>query len=153
MLPDWLSSGQDLFGTLQIIRGKQIDQGYLEVDFDFRFSDTFNYPIIFNIRSMNGDIEAYAISFRIRDEKDVAERVIDERFIAPKVASILTINDFIGFFADVVQKDIDFALYINKTPEKFKKLNVYQLNPKQRIVFNEHFIMAITEVLDRRLQV
>jgi hypothetical protein len=144
ILPDWLGSGQDLFGTIQIIKGKRIDHGFLEIDFDFRFSDTFNYPIVFSVRSTKTDIEVYALSFRIDQDIDAATRAIEERIIAPKVCQTLTQNDFIRFFADVVQHNIDFALYINKTPKKLQKMTVFQLNTDQR------FIMRIAAVLDER---
>ncbi len=149
-LPDWLSSGQDLFGTIQIIKGKKIELGYLEIDSEFTFSGTFNYPIIFIIRSSNSDIEADAIAFKIDKDKDTTQRAIEEHIIAPRVCNILRRDDFLQFFADVVEKDIDFALYLNKTPEKFKDLRIYKLNENQKIVFNERLILAITEVLDQR---
>ncbi len=149
-LPDWLSSGQDLFGTIQIIKGKKIDVGYLEIDSEFKFSKTFNYPIIFIIKSSNSDIEADAIAFKIDEDKGKTERAIEESIIAPHVCNILRREDFLKFFAEVVEKDIDFALYINKTPEKFKDLKIYQLNENQKIVFNERLILAISEILDRQ---
>ncbi|OPX17883.1 hypothetical protein BXT86_04090 [candidate division WOR-3 bacterium 4484_100] len=80
-LPDWLSSGQDLFGTIQIIKGKKIELGYLEIDSEFTFSGTFNYPIIFIIRSSNSDIEADAIAFKIDKDKDTTQRAFNERLI------------------------------------------------------------------------
>jgi hypothetical protein len=150
ILPDWLGSGHDLFGTIQIIKGKTIAKGYLEIDFDFKFSEAFNYPIIFELKNINADIEAYAIAFRINDEKGPAQKAIEESVIAPKVCSILRRNDFVKFFADVVEKNIDFALYINKTPGKFKDIKIYSLTEDQKIIFNEKLVLAITEVLDRR---
>ncbi len=152
ILPDWLGSGQDLFGTIQIMQGKKIEKGFLEIDFDFKFSETFNYPIIFEIKSRNSNIEAYAIAFRIGEGKGDAHRVIEEQFIAPKVCSSLRLDDFIKFFADVVEKDIDFALYINRTPEKFKKIKIYALDEKQKIVFDQRLILSITEILDQRME-
>lgn len=150
VLPDWLGSGQDLFGTIQIIKGKQFESGFLEMDFDFRFSDTFNYPIIFGVRSVKTDIEIHAISFRIDGSINEAMRAIEERIIAPKVCQTLTKDDFIRFFADVVQRNIDFALYINKTPRKFQGITVFQLNEDQRIILDERLIMKIAAVLDER---
>jgi hypothetical protein len=150
VLPDWLGSGQDLFGTIQVIKGKQIDHGFLEIDFDFRFSDTFNYPIVFSVRSIKTDIEIFALSFRINGDINGATRAIEERIIAPKVCKTLTKNDFVRFFADVVQHNIDFALYINKTPKKFQKMAVFQLNEDQRFILDERLIMRIAAVLDER---
>ena len=150
VLPDWLGSGQDLFGTIQIIKGKQIKNGYLEMDTDFRFSDTFNYPIVFRVRSHEGDIEIYGVSFRINGNMNGAARAIEERIIAPKVCATITKQDFIEFFADVILQDIDFALYINKVPKKFKGIKVFELQDNQRIILNERLIMQITLVLDQR---
>lgn len=150
VLPDWLGSGQDLFGTIQIIKGKTIKQGFLEFDFDFRFSETFNYPIIFEIRNVEAEIEAYAIGFRFDEEIDVATRAIEERVIAPKVCSTLCRPDFVTFLADVVEKDIDFALYLNKTPKKFKNIKTFALSSDQRIILNERLIMEVMDVLDKR---
>lgn len=151
ILPDWLGSGHDLFGTIQIIKGKSIQYGYLEMDFNFKFSDTFNYPIIFGIRSVDADIVAHAIAFRINGTIDPAQRAIEERVIAPKVCQTLKQHDFICFFADVVQNNIDFALYINKTPRRFKDIIIYALNDDQKLVLNERLLMKIAEVLDERV--
>jgi len=150
VLPDWLGSGQDLFGTIQIIKGKLIKNGYLEMDTDFRFSDAFNYPIVFRIRSIDGDIEIYAISFRINSGISGAARAIEEKIIAPKVCETITKQDLIQFFADIVQYDIDFALYINEVPRKFRDIMEFQLNDNQRMILNERLIMRITVVLDER---
>jgi hypothetical protein len=150
ILPDWLGSGQDLFGTIQIIKGKMIESGYLEVDSDFRFSDAFNYPIVFRIRSLNGEIEIYAISFRVNGDISAAARVIEERIIVPNVCKTITKQDLITFLADVVQRNVDFALYINKTPKKFKNITVCELGSDQRIILNDRLIMQITVVLDER---
>lgn len=150
ILPDWLGSGQDLFGTIQIMRGKQIKRGFLELDFDFKFSETFNYPIVFEIKSLESDIEAYGIAFRIDREADPAQRAIEENIIAPKVCSSLRRDDFIKFFADVVSKNVDFALYLNKTPRRFKNIKFFKLNEEQKIVLNERLMLAISEELDKR---
>lgn len=150
MLPDWLGSGHDLFGTIQIMKGKKIDKGFLEIDFDFKFSETFNYPIIFEIKSINSDIEASAVAFRIDEGKDAEKKSIEENVIAPKVCSTLRRRDFIKFFADVVEKNIDFALYINKMPKKFTGIKIYSLDEKQKFVFDEHLALAITDILDHR---
>ena len=148
VLPDWLGSGQDLFGTIQIIKGKRIANGYLEMDSDFRFSTAFNYPIVFVLRSRDADIEIYAISFRINGDITSAARAIEERIILPKVCKTVAKDDMIKFFADIIQRDIDFALYINKTPKKFKNLTICELNDDQRIILDDRFLMQITMVLD-----
>jgi hypothetical protein len=151
-LPDWLGSGQDLFGTIQIIKGKKIDNGFLEVDYDFKFSEQFNYPIVFRIISVNADIEACAIAFRIGGSSGSSHKSIEENIIAREVCSLLNRYDFIKFFADIVEQNIDFALYINKTPKKFQDMKMYKLNSAQKIVLNEKLVFEITDVLDRRKQ-
>lgn len=150
VLPDWLGSGQDLFGTIQIIKGKTIEKGFLEFDFDFKFSETFNYPIFFEIRNIDAEIEAHAIGFRFDEGIDRDTRAIEESIIAPKVCSSLRRADFIIFLADIVEKEIDFALYLNKIPKKFKNIMTYALSDEQRIVLNERLIMEVMEVLDKR---
>ncbi len=150
ILPDWLGSGQDLFGTIQIMKGKQIARGFLEIDFDFRFSESFNYPIVFEIRSVHSNLEAFGIAFRIDREADPAQRAIEENIIAPKVCSSLRLDDFIKFFADVVEKNVDFAIYLNKAPRRFKNIKFFKLSEEQKIVLNERLMIAITEAVDRR---
>jgi hypothetical protein len=152
MLPDWLGSGQDLFGTLQIIKGKSIKRGFLEIDYDFNFNDAFNYPVIFELKSDQGEVICEAIAFRIDGDIDSASRMIEEKVIAPKVCTALKRADFIQFLAIVVERNIDFALYLNKTPKKIKNLKFYQLNQEQKIVFSDRLIMEIAAVLDQRAQ-
>jgi hypothetical protein len=150
ILPDWLGSGHDLFGTIQIMKGKNITRGFLEIDFDFKFSETFNYPIVFAIKSTNSDVEAYGVAFIIDREIDPAQRAIEENIIVPKVCSSLRHNDFIEFFADVIEKDVDFALYLNKTPKKFRSIKIFKLTEQQKIVLDERLAFAIAEILDKR---
>ncbi|OGC43375.1 hypothetical protein A2Y85_08480 [candidate division WOR-3 bacterium RBG_13_43_14] len=152
ILPDWLGSGQDLFGTLQIIKGKSIARGFLEVDYDFNFNDAFNYPVVFEIKSEEGEVVSESIAFRINGNIDSASRVIEEKIIAPKVCNALRREDFIQFLAVVVEKNVDFALYLNKVPQKILDLKFYQLNPPQKLVFNDRSIMEIASVLDQRAQ-
>jgi len=150
ILPDWLGSGQDLFGTIQIMKGKQINRGFLEIDFDFKFSETFNYPIVFEIKSAYSNIEIFGIAFRIDREVDPAQRAIEENIIAPKVCSSVRRTDFINFLAEVVEKNVDFALYLNKTPRRFKNIKFFDLSEEQKIVLDERLMLAIADVVDRR---
>jgi hypothetical protein len=120
------------------------------MDSAFRFSDAFNYPIVFKIRSQNGDIEIYALAFRINGDISSAARAIEERIIVPEVCKTITKQDMVKFLADVVQRNVDFALYINKTPRRFKNIAVCDLEGDQRIILNERLIMQITVVLDER---
>ncbi len=149
ILPDWLGSGQDLFGTLQIIKTKSIARGYLEIDYDLNFNDAFNYPVVFEIKSEQGELVSEAIAFRINRNIDPASRIIEEKIIAPKVCYALKRDDFIRFLAAVVEKNVDFALYLNKTPRKILALKFHRLNSAQRLVLNDRLIMEIVEVLDR----
>jgi hypothetical protein len=150
ILPDWLGSGQDLFGTIQIMKGKQIARGFLEIDFDFKFSQSFNYPIVLEIKSAQSDLEAFGIAFRIDREADPAQRAIEEKIIAPKVCGSLRRDDFIKFLADVVEKNVDFAIYLNKTPRRFKNIKFFRLTEEQKIVLDDRLMFAIAEVVDRR---
>lgn len=150
ILPDWLGSGEDLFGTIQIMQGKQINNGFLEIDFDFKFSESFNYPIVFEIKNVEANIEAFGIAFRIDREADPSQRVIEENIIAPKVCSSLRRDDFIKFFADVVEKNVDFALYLNKTPRRFRSIKFFKLSDEQKIIFNQKLMLAIADVVDKR---
>ena len=150
ILPDWLGSGQDLFGTIQIMQGKQITNGFLEIDFDFKFSETFNYPIVFKIKSVKAHIEAFSIAFRIDRDADPAQRVIEENIIAPKVCDSLRYDDFVRFFAEVVEKNVDFALYLNKTPRRFESIKFYKLSGTQRLIFDEKLMLAIADIVSKR---
>ena len=153
ILPDWLGRGQDLFETIQIIKGKKINKGFLVTDTDFKFGEAFSYPIIFEIKSTKADIESSGIAFRIGEEVEAAKKTIDESFIIPVLCRVLRPNNFVNFFADVVEKDVDFAFYINKTPKEFRDIKIYRLNEIQKIIFDEHLILEITEVLDKRTNV
>jgi hypothetical protein len=148
-LPDWLGSGEDLFATIQIIQSKNINIGFLEIDYNFKFSNEFNYPVIFTLKTIGVDIVADCIAFRI-DEKDPNKRMIEENFVAPSVSRILTHHDFIKFFADVVRDDITFALYIDNRPRKFRDLRFCPLTEKQKITLNERLSFEIMECLDRQ---
>jgi len=149
VLPSWLGSGYDLFDTIQIIKGKNIQDGYLEIDLRFKFGDNFEYPIVFEIKSSVSGVDVVAIAFNI-SETDKTKWLIEEKVIVPKICNIITREDFINYFTDVVERNIDFALYINKKPWRYAKLKFYNLKDTQKIIFNEHFVMAITKVLDER---
>jgi len=147
-LPDWLGSGEDLFGTIHIMQSKKIEKGYLEFDYNFTFSEKFKYPVVFTIKSIESMIVADGIAFRVDLEKDKSKKTIDENVIVPSVCKILELNNFIEFFAQVVKNDVTFALYLEQ-PEKFKDLKVYELKSSQIIVFNDKLSMKIMAVLDK----
>jgi hypothetical protein len=147
-LPDWLGSGEDLFGTIHIIQSKKIDKGYLEIDYNFKFTDKFRYPVVFTIKSIESLIVADGIGFRVHLQKDKSKKSIDEKITIPSMCKILKLDDFIDFFAQVVKNDVAFALYLEQ-PEKFKDLKVYELKSSQIIVFNDKLSMKIMNVLDK----
>jgi len=148
VLPDWLGSGEDLFATIQIIQGKNISIGFLEIDYNFKFSTEFNYPVILTLKSINADIACDTVAFRI-EGVPANKKMIEENFVAPSVTHSLTHQDLVSFFAEIVIKDITFALYLNKRPRRFRDLRFCPLTEKQKIVLNGRFVFEIMEVLDR----
>ncbi|MEO0141961.1 MAG: hypothetical protein ABIL70_00900 [candidate division WOR-3 bacterium] len=147
-LPDWLGSGQDLFDTIQILKGKKIEQGFMEIDYNFKFSEKFSYPVVFELKTLEGDVVIDRIAFRVSGEKDDKQRKIEETIIIPGVIRTLTREDFIKFFAEVIKKDIDFALYLNESPKKFSGLKFRELKEGQKIVLNEQLIIEIMAQLE-----
>jgi hypothetical protein len=148
-LPDWLGSGEDLFATIQIIQGKDVKHGFLEIDYNFKFSEEFNYPVVFTIKTVGACLEADGIAFRI-GELEPSKRKIDEHFVAPSVSRMLTHEDFINFLAEVVREDISFAIYLKGSHPRFRDLKFYPLAAKQKIVFNERLGFEIMERIDRQ---
>lgn len=149
ILPDWLGSGEDLFATIQIIQGKNISIGFLEIDHNFKFSAEFNYPVILTLKSISADIACDTVAFRIEGVTP-DKRLIEESFVAPSVVRTLTHQDLVSFFAEIVVKDVTFALFLNKRPRRFRDLRFWPLTETQKIVLNEHFVFEIMEVLDQQ---
>jgi hypothetical protein len=147
--PSWSGSDGDLFDTIQVLKNREIHDGYFEIDIVFKFSDTFKYPLVFEIKSSDSVVESIAIAFNI-SEKDKTKWAIEERIIVPEVCEIITREDFIKYFADIVEKDGNFAVYIDKKPTEYEKLKFHTLTDEQKVVFNEHLFMAIIKVLDER---
>lgn len=147
--PSWSGSGDDLFDTIQVLKNREIHDGYFEIDIVFKFSDTFKYPLVFEIKSSDSVVESIAIAFNV-SEKDKTKWVIEERIIVPEVCEAITREDFIKYFADIVEKDGNFAVYIDKKPTEYEKLKFHNLTDEQKVVFNEHLFMAIIKVLDER---
>lgn len=140
--PSWSGSGDNLFDTIQVLKNREIHDGYLEIDIAFRFSDTFKYLLVFEMKSSDSVVESIAIAFNI-PEKDKTKWAIEERIIVPEVCETITREDFIKYFADIVEKDGNFAVYIDKKPTEYEKLKFHTLTDKQKVVFNEHLLMAI----------
>ena len=147
--PSWSGSGDDLFDTIQVLTNREIHDGYFEIDIVFKFSDTFKYPLVFEIKSSDSVVESIAIAFNI-PKKDKTKWTIEERIIVPEVCKTITREDFIKYFADIVEKDGNFAVYIDRKPPEYKKLKFHNLTDEQKVVFNEHLFMAIIKVLDER---
>uniref|UniRef100_A0A7C4XE06 Uncharacterized protein n=1 Tax=candidate division WOR-3 bacterium TaxID=2052148 RepID=A0A7C4XE06_UNCW3 len=147
-LPDWLGSGQDFFDTIQILKGKKINDGYMEMDYNFKFSDKFSYPVVFKIRNLEGDVVIDHIAFRVWGGKDDKQRKIEETITIPSVIRTLRRKDLINFFAEVIRNDIDFVLYLEEMPKKFRGVKFYELKENQKIVFNEKLIMEIMSCLE-----
>ncbi len=149
-LPDWLGSGEDLFGTIQIMKGKNIKKGILEIDYNFNFSEKFSYPVVFEFKTIDNEIVIDHIAFRVWGERYAKQRMIEENITIPGVIRTLRHKDFIHFFAEVVRKDIDFALYLDEIPKKFIGVKFHPLQAGQRIVLNEQLIMEILHCLDTK---
>jgi len=147
--PSWSGSGDDLFDTIQVLKNREIHDGYFGIDIVFKFSDTFKYPLVFEIKSSDSVVESIAIAFNI-PKKDKTKWAIEERIIVPEVCEAITREDFIKYFADIVEKDGNFAVYIDKKPTEYEKLKFHTLTDEQKVVFNEHLLMAIIKVLDER---
>lgn len=147
--PSWSGSGDDLFDTIQVLKNREIHDGYLEIDIIFKFSDTFKYPLVIEIKSSDSVVESITIAFNI-PKRDKTKWAIEERIIVPEVCEAITREDFIKYFADIVEKDGNFAVYIDKKATEYEKLKFHTLTDEQKVVFNEHLVMAIMKVLDER---
>ena len=78
--PSWSGSGDDLFDAIQVLKNREIHDGYLEINIVFKFSDTFEYPLVFEIKSSDSVVESIAIAFNI-PKKDKTKWAIEERII------------------------------------------------------------------------
>jgi len=148
--PDWQGSGSELLGAIQIIKDKVISGGFLEIGFSYEFNDVSRYPIVIEIKGSGSVVESVAIAFKIDNKMNATQKTIGKKFNASAAFNAFKRNDFINYFADTVEKQSNFAFYINKTPAKFKNLKFHKLMDKQKIVFNEHLVTAILKVLDER---
>jgi hypothetical protein len=146
---NWSGSGDDLLDTIQIIKDKKIHDGYFETDFLFKFNDKFKYPLVFELRSSDSAVELTAIAF---DTSNISKReqMIEQNIIVPKVCKLLLRDNFIDYFAGIIEENSNFSIYIDKKPAKFEKLRFHNLTDAQKIVFNEHLVMAIVQLLDKR---
>jgi hypothetical protein len=92
----------------------------------------------------------------IEPDKTIRKKLCDllnrERIIVPEVCEAITREDFIKYFADIdiVERDGNFVVYIDKKPTGYEKLTFHILTDGQKVVFNEHLLMALIKVLDER---
>jgi hypothetical protein len=145
----WSGSGDDLFDTIQIIKDKEFHDGYFETDVVFKFSDKFKYPLVLELKSSDSAVELTAIAFDISNIGK-REQMIEQNIIVPKVCKIIVRDNFIDYFASIIEENGNFSIYIDNKPAKFEKLRFHSLTDAQKIVFNEHLVMAIAQLLDRK---
>ena len=150
--PDMSGRGNDFLNTIQILQNKEIHEGFLEAELHFRFSAAFRYPVIFKLQGAGAVPETVALAFDI-SQVDKTKQLVEEKFIVPKVCIKVTRNSIVNYLADVVEKNSNFALYLNKKPPTYEKLVFYPLTDNQKIVFNEHLVMAVIKILDERTKI
>lgn len=146
---NWSGSGDDLFITIQIIKDKEFHDGYFETDLLFKFNDKFKYPIVFELKSSDSAVELTAIAFDISNIGK-REQMIEQNIIVPKVCKTIVKDNFIDYFASIIEENSNFSIYIDNKLAKFDKLRFHSLTDEQKIVFNEHLAMAIAQLLDKR---
>lgn len=151
--PDWQGNGSELLGTIQTVKDKVVSSGFLEIELRYEFSNTFRYPVVIEVKSSGPIIESVAIAFKIDNGMNATKSAIEESIIVPEVLNAFKRDDFINYFADIVEKQSKLAFYLNKKPAKFKNLKFHKLAEKQKIIFNEFLIMAIEKVLEERKSV
>lgn len=49
--PDWQGNGSELLGTIQTVKNKVVDSGFLEIELLYEFSNTFRYPVVTEVKS------------------------------------------------------------------------------------------------------
>ena len=151
--PDWQGNGSELLGTIQTVKDKVVSNGFLEIELPYEFSNTFRYPVVIEVKSSGPIIESVAIAFKIDNGMNATKSAIEESIIVPEVLNAFKRDDFINYFADIVEKQSKLFFYLNKKPAKFKNLKFHKLAEKQKIIFNEFLIMAIEKVLEERKSV
>jgi hypothetical protein len=132
-----------------VIQNKKIQQGYFHAELLLRYGVAFKYPAVFEIRGSGSVLETTAIAFDIT-QKDKTKQLVEEKLIVPKVCKNLCRDDLLWYLADIVRKESNFVLYVSEKPHKYDHLRFYALTENQRLVFNEHMILAIIQLLDAR---
>jgi hypothetical protein len=149
---DMSGRGNDLLDTIQMIQNKQIHEGYFEAEIVLKHSATFGYPVVFKIQGSGSNLETIAIAFDI-SQPDKTKQLVEEKFIVPQVCKNIKRDSIVDYFADIVEKDGNFALYINKRPLECGNLTFYRMTDNQKIIFNEHLVMLIIKILDERKKI
>jgi len=150
--PDISGKGKDFLDTIQVLQNKEIHEGYLEAELHFRFGSAFCYPLIFKIQGMSAVPETIALAFDI-SQTDKTKQLVEEKLIVPRVCRNMTRDQVVEYLADIVETNSFFAFYLHKQPRTYEKLKFYPMIENQKIVFNEHLVMAIIKILDRRKRI
>lgn len=49
--PDCQGNGSELLGTIQTVKNKVVNSGFLEIELLYEFSNTFRYPVVTEVKS------------------------------------------------------------------------------------------------------
>ncbi len=147
--PDLQGRGADLLDTFHIIQGKEFHTIFFKADLNFRFSENFEYPIIFIFTRSGSIIVSLAAAIDI-PHAEGQKRLIEETFIAPVVCEALTKEDIIAYFAAIVMHNSAFSYYIDHEPECFIACRFTDLKSWQQVVLNEQLTLAIIKILDKK---
>jgi hypothetical protein len=147
--PDISGKGNDFLDTIQILQNKEIQDGYLEAKLHFSFSAAFSYPVVFRLQSTGMMTATTALAFDI-SQSDKTKQRVEEKFIVPQVCKKVTRDSILHYLASIVEKDIPFALFLHRKQLAYGKLTFYPLTDTQKIVFSEHLVMKIIEIVDKR---
>ncbi|MGB3479996.1 MAG: hypothetical protein WBB67_12670 [bacterium] len=150
--PDMSGRGSDLLDTMQMIQNKQIHEGYFEAEIVLKHSATFGYPVVFKIQDSGSSLETIAITFDT-SQPDKTKQLVEEKFIVPQVCKNMTRDSIVDYFTDIVEKDGNFALYINKRPLECENLTFYRMTDDQKVIFSEYLVMRIIKILDERKRI
>ena len=150
--PDMSGRGSDLLDTIQMIQDKEIHEGYFEAEIVFKHSATFGYPAVFKIQGSGSSLETIAIAFDT-SQPDKTKQLVEDKFIVPQICKNITRDSIVDYFADIIEKDGNFALYINKRPSECENLTFYRMTDNQKVIFNEHLVMLIIKILDERKRI
>lgn len=147
--PDMSGRGKEFLDMIQMLQHKEVTEGYLGINRCFRFSAAFSYPVIFRLQSTGTWTQITAMGFDVT-QHDKTKQLVEEKFIVPKVCRKITRDSIVYYFADVIEHDSCFALYLHEKPSVYRKILFHGLIDDQELVFDEHLVMAVMEILDNR---